>query len=798
MSSQVKLSVYGAVATMAASLSLLSVFASAGWLLPVMGAVVIVSGSCALVRRSPLPSVVEPVAAALGVLLWMTVLDAHSQARLGVIPSGASFTRLGQVARTGFSEVHKLPTPVPPHQGLVLLTVVGVAAVALVVDLMTVTLRRAALSGLPLFALFTVCAATGHHGVGVFPFIVAAAGYLWLLYADNRDKVTRWGAAVGTGSRARPASAWSTDMSVVAAPASLGRQVGAVAVSLSLVVPLFIPGLHTGINKHGGSGSGGSGGGGGSVQTFDPIVKVSAFLTHTSVKPVLTYRTSATDPGYLRLTSLDQFNGVSFSSASLTAPASAAASNALAVAVPPLPGSVVTTSLNVQPSFAVRWLPLQSTALGVSVGDQWRYDPGSATVFSATATTGGLRYTERSVGSQPSAARLASAGAPEAALDADLALPRIAPGVRTLTKQITAGATSRYQAALDIQRFFTGGGRFTYDTSIAPDSTPDALANFLLHTRRGFCQQYATAMAVMARLSGIPSRVAVGFTRGKQQPDGSWSVDSHDAHAWPELWFQGLGWLPFEPTPRADGQAVTPAYAAAGSQKVTKNHAQNNQGRNRKHRRSATSGVRRVNAPGSGGGQAVAASGHHGTTDALAKFLLIAVLILIGLALIVPGIVRVVLRRQRWRHINNPVHAAGVAWAELRDTAVDYGAPWDDARSPRQIAATLVDAFGVAATSSSETRASMLRLARCEEEARYARRPGPPATDLRRDVAVVRSAARARRSGPQRLVAVMMPRSTVLLGYRALSRLGDAVERLNRLGAPVRRVLRNPLRVARS
>jgi transglutaminase-like putative cysteine protease len=94
-----------------------------------------------------------------------------------------------------------------------------------------------------------------------------------------------------------------------------------------------------------------------------------------------------------------------------------------------------------------------------------------------------------------------------------------------------------------IQRYFVTGNRFHYDTSIPADDGPDALADFLLHTRRGFCQQFATAMTVMARISGIPARVAVGFTRGTQQANGSWLVTTHDAHAWPELWFQGIGWV---------------------------------------------------------------------------------------------------------------------------------------------------------------------------------------------------------------------------------------------------------------
>src|SRR5581483_5782272 len=365
-------------------------------------------------------------------------------------------------------------TPAPAHHGLVMLTVIGVCAIALVVDLLTVTLRRAALAGLPLLALFTVSAATGHHGVGLVPFVVGAAGYLWLLYADNRDKVARWGSAVGTGKRARPASAWSTDPSSAPAPATLGRQVGAVAISLGVIVPVLIPGLHTGIGQHtrgGGNGAGG-GTGGNSVQTFNPIVKIGADLATTTPRPVLSYRTSSPDPGYLRLTSLGRFDGNAFTSGSLTAPASSAAGPNLPV-IPPAGVTPVTTTIDVSANTAYRWLPVPSTVLGVTVSDDWRFDPGTATIFSATTNTAGLQYTARSAPDRPTGAQLAQAGPPtDPGVAGYMTLPfNIPKSVKTLTHQITQNASSRYQAALDIERYFTTGSRFTYDTTIAPDNS---------------------------------------------------------------------------------------------------------------------------------------------------------------------------------------------------------------------------------------------------------------------------------------------------------------------------------------
>src|SRR4029453_15664402 len=86
------------------------------------------------------------------------------------------------------------------------------------------------------------------------------------------------------------------------------------------------------------------------------------------------------------------------------------------------------------------------------------------------------------------------------------------------------------------------------------------LRRFLTEVREGYCEQFAIAMAMMARQVGVPSRVAVGFTSGEIVDQNFLQVTTHDAHAWPELWFPHAGWVPFEPTPRADGTVSLPIY----------------------------------------------------------------------------------------------------------------------------------------------------------------------------------------------------------------------------------------------
>ncbi len=97
-------------------------------------------------------------------------------------------------------------------------------------------------------------------------------------------------------------------------------------------------------------------------------------------------------------------------------------------------------------------------------------------------------------------------------------------------------------------RDYFWSGDFTYDVTVDPADDTSAIEAFL-QDRRGFCVQFASVYAVMARSLGIPARVAVGFTPGDDD-NGVYTVRSHDAHAWPELWLDGLGWTHlFDPTP---------------------------------------------------------------------------------------------------------------------------------------------------------------------------------------------------------------------------------------------------------
>ena len=116
-----------------------------------------------------------------------------------------------------------------------------------------------------------------------------------------------------------------------------------------------------------------------------------------------------------------------------------------------------------------------------------------------------------------------------------------------VARRVAGQAETPYAAVLALESWFRQTGGFTYDET-PPKAKNVPLVAFVTRTKAGYCQHFAGAMAAMLRMLGIPARVAVGFTSGTND-DGTWVVTDHDAHAWVEVWFAGLGWIPFDPTP---------------------------------------------------------------------------------------------------------------------------------------------------------------------------------------------------------------------------------------------------------
>jgi transglutaminase-like putative cysteine protease len=789
MSGRSRVAVHGGIATLAAASSLSAVYRGFGWLVPVAVAVAIVVGVGELVRRSPIPAALAPLLGAAGVLLLVTRLYAARDALLGVLPTPTSMSALGDVARAGFDDVRKLAPPVPAHHGLVLLAIVGVSAVALVVDLLAVTLRRVALTGLPLLAVFVTGTSVAKHGAAWWSFVVATTGFMWLLLADSRDRLSRWGRSLGFDRDSRPRFSWSDD-EVVPSPLSvMGRRVGVTAIAVGVFVPLLVPGLRGGVPHGGGSGFGLGHGHSSVAITVNPIVTMRAQLTSTLAQPLFNVRSNDPSPGYLRLTSLDQFDGDTFSPSKLEQPESAEVSRGIAVS--PLRGRTVHTDVAVR-ALAVHWLPVPSQVTDVQVAGDWRYDAPTSTVFSSRSDTRNLDYSVESVHPDPDPAALEEAASNDPSVSSYLKLPSIPADVRDLTQRVTGTAVSTFDKALAIQRFLTSAP-FVYDTTIPAGSGTKALESFLLHDHRGFCQQYASAMAVMARIVHIPARLAVGFTHGDLQADGSWLVTTKDAHAWPELYFNGFGWLPFEPTPRRDGQATPPPYTVvhnpSGNKQPSTGPGANQKGKNgqspaaRSKNQRLDDNADAACVPGAVPPPARPAPSHH-----TRRIVLLVLLALLGVLLIAPSIVHAAVSRRRWARTAAPADRATAAWAALRAGAIDARVPWVDGLSPRATARLLrIEAAGLAPA---ELRA-LDRVVEAVQRAWYAADPSSNRSDgLRDDVEEIRAALFSESTTGERFVLRAWPRSTLRDARVALGRVGELLDVLDLRAARLRARLR--------
>ena len=142
------------------------------------------------------------------------------------------------------------------------------------------------------------------------------------------------------------------------------------------------------------------------------------------------------------------------------------------------------------------------------------------------------------------------------------------PRIERTARELTANLDTDFAKGMAIEYWFRESGGFVYDLDADTDFGDDVLATWLFDPdvnpgyRRGYCEQFATAMAVMTRSIGIPTRVVLGFTPGERVDVDTVTVFDKNAHSWIELWIPQVGWLPFDPTPRNDNANPVTAYGS--------------------------------------------------------------------------------------------------------------------------------------------------------------------------------------------------------------------------------------------
>ncbi|NGO13050.1 transglutaminase domain-containing protein [Streptomyces sp. HC44] len=764
MSGRARLALCAAAATLMAASALLPLVTPATWFLQAGFLLAVQTGVGAATRRVPLARPLTIAVQALVTLMLLTLVFAREQAIAGIIPGPDVFQHFGVLLQTGADDVGRYAIPAPLSEGIRLMMVGGVLVIGLAVDALAVTLRSAAPAGLPLLALYSVAAGLSDGGAGWLWFLLAAAGYLVLLLAEGRDRLSQWGRVFGGAPRTP-----GPDSSPGAvAPVRTGRRIGAVALGIALVVPLGLPSLDGGLLDGTGTGVGSGSGGGGTISAVNPLVSLRDSLNVDEDRQVMSYNTNSeeTQDLYLRIVSLDEFDGTAWKPSKRNI-------EDVPDSFPTPPGlgddirrTEIETRISAADWYAQDWLPMPYPASQVGISGKWRYEPvGRTLVGDHGQTTRGQDYTVKSLIVQPTAEQLADAPEPPGWLRREFTdVPESLPSVVYDTaRQVTAGASNNYERAVKLQDWFALEGGFVYDTEVQVGSGTQAIERFL-RDKEGFCVHFSFAMASMARTLGIPARVAVGFTPGSPQADGTMSVGLRDAHAWPELYFEGVGWTRFEPTPN---RGTVPEYTRTTTPGTTvpepgssPEAAPRPSSAAPSASESCTAEQKRLQEPcGSESPEAAIAA----TDDdsPLPEILLLALAGLVVLAIpLLPMLWRVRVRAVRLgTHGRTEADAAAhtlAAWHEVTDTAWDFGIAPDESQTPRKAAARIVRIghLDPAAT------ASVHRIADAVEQVLYAPRPRPTpglADDVRRMTAGLRATV----SRGTRLRALLVPRSAV-------------------------------------
>ncbi len=632
-------------------------FSDNGWWGPSLVAIAAVTITGYVLRRTVLPAGVLPLVQ-LAVFLGTQVFYFRAAVPAPAIGDPFAAEAAGPVdgyrdlLLDGLQQARESAAPTASSPGLAAALAVLVFLMALLAETLAIGLGHAGFVGLIVLAIVAIPPGI-LPGVSMWWAALAGAGWLVLLAACTR----------GT-QQPRGGPRWWLSSALAAALTMSAAGLGWGALS-DPTGSAWLRGLGS---SFGGPGADGS-------VSIDPLVSVREQLTRGSAVEVLRYRTPDGSGRYLSLVTLRAFDGQTWT------PGPARLGSDVAEPLPDMLGGADVSEVSVEV------LALENPALPVpefvtTIDIDGSRDAGSAPPWVWNAITGdavgldaratGTTYRARAAPPLLDPDRLRSSGSSAPDDPVSLAVPASVPdAVAATARRVTAGAASPYGKAVALQRWFTDDGGFTYSLAVPDPGQRDPTIAFLAD-RVGFCQQFASTMALMARTLGIPARVVVGFAPGAEDANGNRVVRGGDAHAWPELWFDDVGWVRFEPTPAATGTTYAgPPYAPSpqgpqpGADGATP---------------APSPAPSAVDPDGSGTAEGAGGAGGLAGSGGAAMWLL--GLLLLPLA--VPALIRHDRRRRRLDRA-----AAGdavAAMAEVDDIAIDVGSPRSAGQTVRAFA----------------------------------------------------------------------------------------------------------------
>lgn len=482
----------------------------------------------------------------LAALFWyLTILFEAGRSFYG-LPTPAAATGLVRLVSSAVEASAVDFAPVPVRAGYVIMIVFGFWLATTIGEIATFRLRRPLIAAVPPIGLaaLTLIAGTGDGAVFYLALFLIALFTFWA--AESSYRMRTWG---------RWVSPWKDRKAEPRVTGALARRMGISCIAVTLVAPMFLPSLGEGWlpwRNDTGDGPGDGEGGGGEINL---LVDIAPKLLEQSDTVLLTVE--ADEAAYWRLTSLADFDGRLWHPLEVEREPLTAFED---LPHPPGPTKPVTQIVNIE-GLEGDFLPAAVQPIRTDEGAQ--VDSESYDLRAEIPLDDDRNYTVTSLIPDPTFNQLQGASIAEEPSDEYLETGKVTSEVEALLEEWTAGADTPFEELLALQTNLRSSD-FLYNENVEPDEeSDDYLGDFLIRNQQGFCQQFATAFAVLARKLGYPSRVSVGFLPGEEERtcpacESTFTVRGTDAHAWPEVKFEDYGWIPFEPTPR--GPESPPRY----------------------------------------------------------------------------------------------------------------------------------------------------------------------------------------------------------------------------------------------
>jgi transglutaminase-like putative cysteine protease len=453
---------------------------------------------------------------------------------------------LGAIERVGQRASAEV-APAPPFASLMTASVIAVWASATAAHALAVRSRSAVLPLLPPAALLAFAGVVTDEGPRPGYVVAFLAVAFAVLFGGALLRLRSWGPDLGGRSRTGEGARWA-------------RWLGLAALGTALVVPGVLPGLEGGpvlrLDRPRAS------------VTISPIVDIRPSLLQRPAADLFTVQSDTS--AYWRLVTLDRFDGRVWTSSDVSALDGEVVESPvdLLAGAPSQPGIRIEQTIEIG-ELSSAWLPTAYRAVEVAMeGLTARWDPATGILATDDEPGRGFRYRVTSVVPEPPPERLDQLDPRDATEVAQLTgLPLETPSrIFAIAGELTADAGTPFRKLLAIQEHLR---QFTYDERAPAGQGIDDLLFFMERSRRGYCEQFAGTMAVLARALGYPARVAVGFQAGEPDSAGRYRVTTGDVHVWPEILFPEYGWMAFEPTPTrtnptADYLTEGPAGLAPG------------------------------------------------------------------------------------------------------------------------------------------------------------------------------------------------------------------------------------------